>query len=207
MMPDPGISADFRMLDDDTTALHVASMYGSFNAARVLLQNGAAIELRDACGRTALHHAASENQEQLMRLLIQSGADRDTKDCQGLTPAQVCCNCTSTMLLIFECVLAPMGMRRCSSNSGLITDSLNISHSNSIMLLKIVILCVVYDPLYFRPLMWQYLRAIKSGGSVEMHDLLRPSKAAAHSAIPGALCKIARNDEGSGISRWSRGLS
>jgi hypothetical protein len=89
VVPDPGISVDFRMLDDDITALHVASMHGSYGAARLLLQRGAAIELRDAYGRTALHIAASENQEQVIRLLIESGADRDAKDCQGRTPAQV----------------------------------------------------------------------------------------------------------------------
>ena len=89
LMPDPGISVHFRMLDDDKTALHVASMHGCCDAARLLLQKGAALELRDAYGRTALHYAASENQEQLIRLLVDSGANCDAKDCQGRTPAEV----------------------------------------------------------------------------------------------------------------------
>ena len=109
LMPDPGISVHFRMLDDDTTALHVASMHGCYDAARLLLREGAALELRDVYGRTALHHAASGNQEQLIRLLVESGADRDAKDCQGRTPADV-------MLIPHACAIVPFTSSQISIN-------------------------------------------------------------------------------------------
>ena len=107
VMPDPGISVHFRMLDDDMTALHIASMHGRCDAARLLLQEGAALELRDAYGRTALHHAASENQEQMIRLLVDSGANCDAKDCQGRTPAEVIItrSCTRVLSATSFCVL------------------------------------------------------------------------------------------------------
>jgi hypothetical protein len=60
LLPDPGISVNFRMLDDGITALHVAAQHGSLAAARMLVAEGAAIEIGDADGRTALHHAGKE---------------------------------------------------------------------------------------------------------------------------------------------------
>lgn len=62
ILPDPGISVNFRMLDDGVTALHVAAQHGSLSVARMLVAEGAAVDLADADGRTPLHHAASHMQ-------------------------------------------------------------------------------------------------------------------------------------------------
>ena len=108
LIPDPGISVHFRMLDDDKTALHLASIPGCYDAARLLLQNGAALELSDAFGRTAPHYAASANQEQLIRLLVDSGASRDAKDCQGRTPAEVIISGVRMIVPSVGCVFAAL---------------------------------------------------------------------------------------------------
>ena len=89
LLPDPGISLHFRMLDDGVAALHVAAQHGSLGAARMLLAEGAAIELRDRDGRTALHHAAEHMQEDVARFLLERGADIHARDAQNRKPYQL----------------------------------------------------------------------------------------------------------------------
>jgi ankyrin repeat protein len=54
--------------------------------AEALLDAGAAIDARDARGRTALHHAASVGYTDVAKLLVERGADVKTVDADGLTP-------------------------------------------------------------------------------------------------------------------------
>ena len=89
MLPDPGISVNFRMLDDGATALHVAAQHGSLSAARMLVAEGAALEVGDVDGRTPLHHAAAHNQTELATFLLKRGANAHAADAWGKKPYQL----------------------------------------------------------------------------------------------------------------------
>ncbi|TFK30104.1 L-asparaginase [Coprinopsis marcescibilis] len=54
--------------------LHVASLNGSTESARLLLQSGALVHLRDTLGHTALYYAARQQHESIVDALIQAGA-------------------------------------------------------------------------------------------------------------------------------------
>ncbi|HEY9182276.1 MAG TPA: ankyrin repeat domain-containing protein [Gammaproteobacteria bacterium] len=54
--------------------------------AEALLDAGAAIEARDARGRSALHYAASVGYTDVVELLVERGADVRAVDADGLTP-------------------------------------------------------------------------------------------------------------------------
>jgi len=54
--------------------------------AEALLDAGAAIDARDARGRSALHYAASVGYTDVVKLLVERGADLKAVDVDGLTP-------------------------------------------------------------------------------------------------------------------------
>ncbi len=54
--------------------------------AEALLDAGAAIDVRDARGRTAVHHAAAIGYTDVVALLAASGADLEAQDADGVTP-------------------------------------------------------------------------------------------------------------------------
>ncbi len=89
VLPDPGVSVNFRMLDDGITALHVAAQHGSMSAARMLVAEGAALNLGDVDGRTPLHHAATHMQVDLAKFLLARGANVNAEDVWGKKPYQL----------------------------------------------------------------------------------------------------------------------
>ena len=82
-VPDSGISPNFRMPEDEKTALHICAEHGAYSAAKLLVSVGAALELRDIYGRTALHYAAAAAQERMVHFLLSHGADRAARDSGG----------------------------------------------------------------------------------------------------------------------------
>jgi ankyrin repeat protein len=65
--------------------LHGAIMYNpNIQAARLLLDRGAAVDARDEWGRTPLHWAASTGYIKAVELLLDRGADINAKDNDGL---------------------------------------------------------------------------------------------------------------------------
>jgi uncharacterized protein len=58
------------------TPLHVVAVWGDANAARVLLDEGAVIDLPGEHGCTALHEAALHGHIEVVKLLLARGADR-----------------------------------------------------------------------------------------------------------------------------------
>ncbi len=65
------------------TALMAASLKGHFDAARVLLANGAEA---NASGWTPLHYAAFEGRTEIVRLLLDKGADKNAIAPNEFTP-------------------------------------------------------------------------------------------------------------------------
>ena len=64
--------------------LHWAASRGYAEMVRLLLQNGADIEQRDAVGRTALHRAA--RRPEVVAVLLEFGADPAVRDAFDNTP-------------------------------------------------------------------------------------------------------------------------
>lgn len=68
------------------TALGMAGQYGRDEAARVLLERGAAIDEKDDnWGYTALMHAAQWGNADIVKLLLEKGADACLGDNKGVT--------------------------------------------------------------------------------------------------------------------------
>ena len=59
------------------------------NAARMLVAEGAAVDLKDLDGRTPLHHAAAHMQDEVARFLLERGADPRAEDGHGRPPYQL----------------------------------------------------------------------------------------------------------------------
>ncbi|KAL4919860.1 ankyrin repeat-containing domain protein [Aspergillus aurantiobrunneus] len=68
---------------DGATALHVAARQDEVGIARILLQNGAAVDGRDDLGRTALHEAARRGFGEMVEVLLESKALADLVDGRG----------------------------------------------------------------------------------------------------------------------------
>ncbi|KAL2152845.1 hypothetical protein VTH82DRAFT_4000 [Thermothelomyces myriococcoides] len=67
------------------SALHLAA-HANPECARLLLEHGARVDIRDGQGRTPLHWAAEAGHEAVVRLLVAAGADLDAASHDGVTP-------------------------------------------------------------------------------------------------------------------------
>jgi ankyrin repeat protein len=65
---------------NDKAALHSAALSNSCALAKLLLDNGAKINMRGTCGRTPLHEAAPHGYENLIKLLLKRGANKYLRD-------------------------------------------------------------------------------------------------------------------------------
>lgn len=77
---------------DRQTPLMIAAQEGATAAARLLLDRGATVGLRDSSGATALHSSANpwwnENTE-FVSLLLKAGADRSARNTRDRTPGDL----------------------------------------------------------------------------------------------------------------------
>ncbi|MEX0940884.1 MAG: ankyrin repeat domain-containing protein [Candidatus Babeliales bacterium] len=69
-----------------TTPLHWASFNGSLAVVKLLLENGAVIDVQDYCGWTPLHGASNNGNTEVVKLLLENGAPIDVQDYCGRTP-------------------------------------------------------------------------------------------------------------------------
>ena len=66
---------DVVQLQEQQTALHIASRLGNVDIVGILLQHGAAVDAVTKDSYTALHIAAKEGQEEVASLLLDQGAN------------------------------------------------------------------------------------------------------------------------------------
>lgn len=71
------------------TPLHLAVIVKNIDIVRILLENGAEVNTRDANGWTALHHAMVLGDEAIITLLKEKGAADDILDPRNGTPADL----------------------------------------------------------------------------------------------------------------------
>jgi ankyrin repeat protein len=62
------------------TPLHIASVLGNFDAVKILIENGADVNVLNNNGFNPLHHAASSGRLDIARLLVKSGAALNVSD-------------------------------------------------------------------------------------------------------------------------------
>lgn len=78
----------FQAMQDlgNISALHIAVKQNNFNIAKLLLENGAFVDVTDQGGCTPLHWAVSQDNEALVALLLRNKAKSNIIDMAGSTP-------------------------------------------------------------------------------------------------------------------------
>jgi hypothetical protein len=74
------------------TPLHFAAMIGHVEIARLLLQNGAEVNVKSKYGTTPLHSAAFQGHVDILHLLVENGADLEAQDTDGWRALQYAAN-------------------------------------------------------------------------------------------------------------------
>jgi ankyrin repeat protein len=62
------------------TPIHIASVFGNFEAVKILIENGANVNVLNNNGSNPLHYAASRGRLDIVRLLVKSGAVLNVND-------------------------------------------------------------------------------------------------------------------------------
>jgi ankyrin repeat protein len=62
------------------TPLHIASVFGNFEAVKILIKNGADVNVLNNNGSNPLHYASSRGRLDIVRLLVKSGVDLNVDD-------------------------------------------------------------------------------------------------------------------------------
>jgi RNA polymerase sigma factor (sigma-70 family) len=86
---DPAAIARFKpgrdgaaKLAPDSAPLHIAAMHDRVHVGRILLEAGAAVDIRSGNGRTPLHDAAFSGSMGMIELLLAHGADPEARDAE-----------------------------------------------------------------------------------------------------------------------------
>jgi ankyrin repeat protein len=79
--------------DEETgfTALHVCAQNGNAEMTKILLENGASVNIKDNYGNTALFKAVffSNGKTEIIKMLIDSGSNPEDKNDAGMTPRRL----------------------------------------------------------------------------------------------------------------------
>ena len=86
LLDDPGAASAFS--PDGFTALHFAAFFGKAEAAKVLLEHGASVDVytRNPFANQPLHAAAAGRHIEVCRVLLAAGADVNATQHGGFTP-------------------------------------------------------------------------------------------------------------------------
>eukprot|EP00117_Sycon_ciliatum_P016600 scpid24345/ scgid5754/ Ankyrin repeat domain-containing protein 23; Diabetes-related ankyrin repeat protein len=110
-----GVDVDVCDSEFDEAPVHVAS-YGGHDSLRVLLENGANIDLPDKAGNTPLHLASRLGNYDGVRLLLEKGANVQVKNKDGQTSLDRACDSESHEESTIFCVEALL--HHCITNLG-----------------------------------------------------------------------------------------
>lgn len=73
------------------SGLHQATLTGNVEIMRVLLDNGATVDLKDNKGMRPIHHAARHGLAQPVSVLLEYNCSVNDSDDQGQTPLHLAC--------------------------------------------------------------------------------------------------------------------
>jgi ankyrin repeat protein len=76
----------------NSTPLHVVSIFGSVEIARMLIDAGADLNVQDKDGWTPLHDSARFGIVEIVRMLIDAGANKDIQNNAGKLPYELATN-------------------------------------------------------------------------------------------------------------------
>ncbi|EKX35521.1 hypothetical protein GUITHDRAFT_155476 [Guillardia theta CCMP2712] len=87
-----------------TTALHIASMFGHADLARMLLEKGASVASTTPESNTPLHVAVINQNKDVIRVLVEAGADADAENAFEESPKSIArmMNLSSDVLALLE---------------------------------------------------------------------------------------------------------
>jgi len=83
---DSTIDASLKRYLPGQAALHKAAAAGQLQIAKLLLEQGAAVNVRSEAGMSPAHAAAAHARGEMLALLMERGADVDLPSLEGLTP-------------------------------------------------------------------------------------------------------------------------
>ncbi len=83
-----GTNPNVRTFRYRTAPLHEAAAYGRIRIVKLLLENGAYVNIRNEGGETPLHYAACHGHIKAMEILLENGADVHQKGTGCGTPLQ-----------------------------------------------------------------------------------------------------------------------
>jgi NAD-dependent SIR2 family protein deacetylase/ankyrin repeat protein len=104
---------------DGYTPLHIAAFHGNEALTKLLLANGAELNLRSRFGTTPLHIACLKGHTKIVRILLDAGADHSAEDNDGLTPLHTACSysCKTNRQSVVEALLRSGADVNCTDTS------------------------------------------------------------------------------------------
>jgi ankyrin repeat protein len=87
----PSENIDEQDSESGFTALHYCAQYGNAEMAKILIDNGASVNLKDNYGNTALFKAVffSQGKTEIIKMLLRAGANPDEENNSGMTPKKL----------------------------------------------------------------------------------------------------------------------
>lgn len=87
----PSGNIDEQDAESGFTGLHYCAQYGNVEMAKILIDNGASVKIKDNYGNTALFKAVyfSQGRIEIIKMLLEEGANPDEENDFGMTPKKL----------------------------------------------------------------------------------------------------------------------
>lgn len=85
-------TVELKIVERRTTELHTAAKNDEFQRLKMIIENGANVNIIDKDGATPLHHASYMGNQKIVDLLLKNNAKVDPKDDEGSTPLHNACS-------------------------------------------------------------------------------------------------------------------